>query len=139
METQKLHSFLVVGDRSDRSDLQVLQDALHTLGHLAVSSECDLEGELENRSYDTAVVDAGAVAKPEDVIRRILSVQPHVKIVVITASPHWKIARAVFRAGATDYLRKSQNIQEVRATFAQMLDQSIQAPRGDREVESEKD
>lgn len=130
---------MIVGDRSDPSDLQVLQDALQSLGHLAISSECDLESKLGSEFYDTAVVDAGAVAKPEDVIRRILSVQPHVRVVVITASPHWKIARAVFRAGATDYLRKSQNVQEVRATFARMLEQPIQAARDDREVESDKD
>lgn len=133
MQTQPRHSFLIVGDTSDPSGLQVLQDALHELGQLAISSECDLKSHLEKESYDTAVVDAGAVSDPEDVVRKIHGVQPHAQVVVITASPHWKIARAVFRAGATDYLRKSRNSQEIRASFAQMLNLPIQAAHGDNQ------
>jgi DNA-binding NtrC family response regulator len=121
VRTKTRHSFLIVGDVSDLSGLQALQDALSALGHTIIASEGNLESHLEEESYAAAVVDAGAVSDPEDLVRKILSVHPHAQVVVITASPHWKIARAVFRAGATDYLRKSQNVQEIRAAFAQML------------------
>lgn len=120
-----IYSILIVGDASDSSGLQVVQAALHELGHLVICSESDLAGHLENQSYDAAVVDAGAVSDPASIIRKIHEAQPHVQVVVITASPHWKIARGVFRAGATDYLRKSKNGKELRTVFAEMLGSPI--------------
>jgi len=121
VRTQAHHSFLIVGDASDPSGLQVLQDALSTLGNIVIASEYELTTRLQKESYDMAIVDAGAVSDAENLVTEILRVQPDTGVVVITASPHWKIARAVFRAGATDYLRKSQNSQETRAVFAQLL------------------
>ena len=115
------HSFLIVGDASDPHGLQVLQDALSTLGNIVTAPEGELTNLLQGWSYDVAIVDAGAVTDAEDLVTKILKAQPSTRVVVITALPHWKIARAVFRAGATDYLRKSQNSQETRAVFAQLL------------------
>jgi FixJ family two-component response regulator len=43
-------------------------------------------------------------------------------VVVITATPHWRIARALFRAGAADYVRKSQNRQEIRENVLHLLE-----------------
>lgn len=139
MQTETRRSFLIVGDASDPSGLQILRDALHTLGHTVVASERNLESRLSAETYSTAVVDAGAVSDLEGIVQEILSVQPQAQVVVITASPHWKIARAVFRAGATDYVRKSQNSQEIRAMFAQMLDLPLQADSSDKELETRND
>lgn len=134
---QMIHNVLIVGDASDSSGLQVLEAALHELGHMVICSEGDLGSHLKDRSYDAAVVDAGAVSDPEGTIRTIHGVQPNVQIVVITASPHWKIARGVFRAGATDYLRKSKNSRELRTVFVEMLGSPLQDTCGGRQSERE--
>lgn len=47
------------------------------------------------------------------------------RIVVLTASPTWKRARAVFEAGAMDYLPKTLTMMEMREAFQQSLNKPL--------------
>jgi DNA-binding NarL/FixJ family response regulator len=67
-------------------------------------------------------VDAGAVTSAPRVISQIRALDPDTRVVVVSASLHWKIARAVFRAGATDYLYKSLNKEEILTGFRAILE-----------------
>jgi DNA-binding NarL/FixJ family response regulator len=109
--------FLLVSDSPDDYGNQVLQEALGTLGSVQVVPERDLGSLLQQQTYTVVVVDAGAVKNAPQVVAQVRSLAPNAQVVIVTASPHWKIARAAFLAGARDYVYKSQNEAEILACF----------------------
>lgn len=113
--------FILVGDVSSDRWHRVLREALLPLGCLQISSERQMVALLKEQAYAVAIVDAGAVGNASEVVSDILALVPGIRVVVVTASPHWKIARAVFRAGAADYLYKSLDKDEILASFRAVL------------------
>ena len=81
-----------------------------------------MAGNLQQQPYDVVLVDAGAVTNAPEVVSQIHIQSPDTRVVVVTVSPHWKIARAVLLAGATDYLYKSLNEEEILTTFRSLLE-----------------
>jgi DNA-binding NtrC family response regulator len=122
VHTSKSFRFLLVSDSAGDHGNQVLRDALAALGYLQSTTEGDMESCLQGRTYDVVIVDAGAVASAPDVVCRVHSLDPGTKVVVITASPHWKIAKAVIQAGAADYLSKPLDKEQILASFRTMLE-----------------
>ena len=122
MQTSTLFHFLLVSDSSDDYWHQVLGEALVTLGSLQVAPESEMTFLLQERPYDVVIVDAGAVADAPKVVSQVRRLAPDTRVVVVTASPHWKIAKAVFQAGATDYLNKSLNKEELLQSFRTILE-----------------
>ena len=123
MEWSTPRRFLLVSRSADDQWNQVLQEALTVLGPVQVASEGELNACLQERIYDAVIVDAGAVSSPlEELIFQIQALDSGVKIVIVTASPHWKIAKAVIRAGAADYLEKSLNREEIISSFRAILE-----------------
>jgi DNA-binding NtrC family response regulator len=123
MQPSPIYRFLIVGDLSDDYSMQVLQKALDALGPVEVASKNDALRQLQETQYAAVIVDAGAVSDAAALVFKIRESNPNIKVAVITATPHWRVARAVFRAGAADYLRKSQDIQEIRTTFRKLLEE----------------
>jgi DNA-binding NarL/FixJ family response regulator len=122
MQTSVSYRFLIVGDSSDEYSSETLREALTTLGSVHILSEDEMIHHLKERSYNVVIVDAGAVADAAVAVSQIRSLRPNIRVVVITASPHWKVARAVLAAGATDYLRKSWNTLDILASFSKALE-----------------
>lgn len=91
------------------------------MGSLQVVSESGMTSLLQQQGYDVVIVDAGAVTDAPVVVSHIRDLDPNTRVVVVTVSPHWKIARAVLQAGATDYLYKSLNKAEILAGFRAIL------------------
>jgi len=125
------YRFLIVGDAPDDYGHQVLREALSTLGSWQVISEAEVVFVLQAQTYDVVVVDAGAVKSAPEVVSRIRALDCNARVVVVTLSPHWKIARAVFRAGATDYLSKSLSKTEILANFRSILERRVAVVRPD--------
>ena len=117
------HRFLLISDAADDHWNQVLREALAVLGPLQIVSEREAAAFLQVHAYDTVIVDAGAVSSaPKELIRQIRELHPGARVVVVTASPHWKIAKAVIRAGAADYVEKTLNREEILASFGKTLE-----------------
>ena len=113
--------FLLISDPQGDRGHQVFREALVALGSLQVASEGEMASLLREPIYDAVIVDAGAVTSAPDVVSQIRRMDPAAKIVVVTASPHWKVAKAVLRAGATDYLHKSLSKDEIMAGLRAIL------------------
>ena len=114
--------FLLISDSPDDYGNQVLREALAALGSLQVASESELACVLQEQTYDIVVVDAGAVTSAPEVVSQVRELDPDTRIVVVTTSEHWKVARDVFRAGAMDYLSKSLSKGEMLASFQKVLE-----------------
>jgi DNA-binding NarL/FixJ family response regulator len=116
------YCFLLVSDSSGDYWYQALRGALVDLGSLQVVSENEMATLLQEQTYDVVIVDAGAVTNAPEVVSQIHVLRPDTRVVVATVSPHWKIARAVLLAGATDYLYKSLNKEDILTTFQALLE-----------------
>ena len=102
----------------------LLRNAVATLGCLAHCSQADAVPRLEDGSYGLVVVDAGAVRNVSNLVSDIRAADPLAKVVVVAASPHWKVARSVFKAGATDYWAKRGDQAGMTAAFRWFLQQA---------------
>ncbi len=114
-------TFLYIGDQADNYGTQVLREALSEYGTLQESREAEIASSVQKQFYSVAIVDAGAVSAAPEVVSQIRALSPNSKIVVITASYHWKIAKAVIQAGAADYLLKSLDRREILENFKAIL------------------
>lgn len=113
--------FLWINDAREQYWLQILQQALDSLGILETgTTDTILAGGCMER-YDSVIIDATVVEDLPDILLRIQKWQPDTKIVVVTVSPTWTRARTAFQAGASDYIRKSTNPDELRTIFERIL------------------
>ncbi|HBY93817.1 MAG: response regulator [Ardenticatenaceae bacterium] len=116
--------FLLIDGANDRYWLAMMAEALRPLGTLTVAAETDALQSNRLDTCDLVIVDAAAVT---DITRFLLGLRecrPTPKIIVATASPTWTRAREAFKAGATDYIRKSLDPQELRAAVLGALKKS---------------
>jgi CheY-like chemotaxis protein len=114
-------NFLLINGIRERRWRRVLEEALAPLGTLQVGKEEDAVEVVLQQSYDVIIVDATVVKDVPLLVSRIRTQQPDARIVVATASPAWQRAREVFYAGATDYIRKSLNEEEILSAFQAAL------------------
>jgi DNA-binding NtrC family response regulator len=99
--------FLLIG-RSGTLWQEVLQASL---GKLDVMERKALDSHALN--YKLYVIDATYVQDASNTVRLIRSKDPKARVLVVTSSPTWKIARDVLKAGAVDYVKKSLNKEAV--------------------------
>lgn len=76
-------------------------------------------------SYAVIIIDASVVKEVELLVARLHAQRPEIPIVVVTASPTWQRARAAFLAGATDYVRKTLDKDELQTIFKDVLSKSL--------------
>ena len=113
--------FLLVNGTRERHWCQLLEEALAPLGTLRAEEEKNALELVLQQSYHVVIVDATTVRNPPLLVSRIRAQRPDARIVVATASPTWRRAREVFYAGATDYIRKSLNKEEILSAFQAAL------------------
>ncbi len=115
-------NFLLISDSPDDRGNQVIQEALKAIGSLEVASETKMFSHLQKQTYNLVIVVAGAITSASEIVSQVQKLNPYARIVVITASPHWKIAKAVIQAGAVDYLEKSLDKDSVLTSFRKILE-----------------
>jgi DNA-binding NtrC family response regulator len=108
-----LANFLLIYGASDQYWQEILANALMPLGVLHVVPEEDIQDVLHTRCYSAIFVDASGLHDISALIKRLRLQQLTAAIIVVTASPTWTRARDAFRAGATDYIRKSMDTDEI--------------------------
>jgi len=90
-----------------------------------VDMEVDLERALQlisvclsrKRPYELIIMDVWATPDIAESIAAIRQLQPDAKIVVASAGPTWKQARAAFDAGAVDFIVKSLDAEELQTSL----------------------
>ena len=73
------------------------------------------------KQFSMVVVDA-TVDMIDRLIPEIRQLSPNTLVVIAAVAPSWRDARAFFKAGAHDYIRKSTIVTELREQFRQILD-----------------
>lgn len=116
-----MNSFLLVNGRQPDHWHQVLEAALRPFGPLESTREETAVERVMEKSFDMIIVDATGVQRVKLLVERLSAQRPRTSIIVVTASPHWELARAAFLAGAVDYVFKSSDEGELRETFCEIL------------------
>lgn len=116
------HKFLLIGNKTEAQWSGVLQRALSSLGELRIVPEGEAVQAVMQRYHDAIIIDMGAVHDAAQLVSRLRSQRPEVRLVVATASPTWQLAREVLQAGASDYIRKSRDENELRSKIQAVLE-----------------
>jgi len=98
---------------------------LARLGNLIFVTEAGLVAEDGPERFLLCVIDAAAVKAPDKLISQLRVQDPAARIVVMTASPTWRRARASFEAGALDYLPKNLNTEDLFRTIQRLLEKTL--------------
>lgn len=113
--------FLLVHSAADPYWPGIAEAALAPFGDVERCLGADALDALCAARYDVAIIDASGVDELPELVARMRARQPRARIVIMTASPTWKRAREAFHAGATDYLGKSLDPEEIRTQIAESM------------------
>ncbi|MBS1786146.1 MAG: response regulator [Acidobacteria bacterium] len=113
--------FLLINGSQSQYWLRTLRSALVGLGEVDAVGEKDVLASIEGCEYVLLFIDATAVAEPSALIELIRSRQETLPIIVASAAPHWEHARSAMRAGATNYISKSYDEDELREAVCKAL------------------
>jgi DNA-binding response OmpR family regulator len=128
MITQK--RFLLINGTGDCAWHQALSEAVASLGELHFTAYEEALPTMMNSDYDLVIVDSLAVENVPQFVATIRTRWRETRVVVVTASPTWRRARAAFDAGASDYIRKTYDCKELFAVLeAALRAQPSPAPR----------
>lgn len=114
--------FLLINGAQGKDWHKVLKTSLAPLGELKMIEQLEADELIGRSRYDLVFIDATAVAEAVELVERIHQLKPQLTVVVAAASPRWLQARAVFRAGAADYIRKSYDEDELLAVTKAILE-----------------
>jgi DNA-binding NarL/FixJ family response regulator len=113
--------FLLISHEKETTWPLVLRQTLASLGELELVTEEQAFERVSQSQCDLIIVDASAIADTLLLISRLRHQCPQSRIVVATASPTWQQARDAFHSGATDYIRKTLNKEEILATVKDIM------------------
>ena len=116
---------LLINDAHDHYWYEILKAAIAPLGMLQIGLAEDIAQLARPGSFDLLIVDAAAVENVPLLLGRLRARQPDARIIVATASPTWRRAREAFQAGASDYIRKSLDLHEIRAALQNALETTL--------------
>lgn len=115
---------IVTSEAADNSWREWLAAALAPLGTLeAVEVDEAMRKVKEHKGI--VIVDATFVDNVDAVVSGLRTARPDSRIVVMTASPTWQMARSAFEAGAIDYLPKTMDEDEMLNTFERILNKPV--------------
>ena len=117
--------FLLLQNDKDSYWSAFLADVIAPLANLKVAVAGDWRGTDGEEPDGLIIIDATTVEQVEKLVSRLCAENPQRRVVVMTASPTWQRARAAFESGAVDYLPKTLPVDELRATFEHLLEQSF--------------
>ncbi|MBL8189347.1 MAG: response regulator [Acidobacteria bacterium] len=117
--------FLLINGSQSKYWHRTLKSALSALGEIDAVEEKDTLVTLSGCEYSLVFVDATAVAEPPDLVEQIRSRWQDLPVVVASAMPQWEQARKVMMAGATNYISKSYNEEELREVARKALNLAV--------------
>jgi DNA-binding NtrC family response regulator len=104
---------------------QVLEQRLAPLGPLRITEEAAAVDLVIENDYAAIFVDAVSVADFGLLTSRIRAQRPDARVIVVTASLTWQRAREAFRSGATDYIYRSIDKEELEALLRAALEKPV--------------
>ena len=104
--------FLLIGEKQALWS-QRLDHVLARWGKLYTASAEEAIEAIQENDYGLIVIDAGIIEDPASLVSHLNAKQPNASLIVASASPTWRQAKEVLRAGATDYIRKSLDEKEL--------------------------
>jgi len=113
--------FLLLNEFDDEFLKNTLTEVLRPLGSLDVTSASKSVSLDDEELYGLIIIDATTVDRAEQLVSLLRLGHPERRVIVLTASPTWQRARAVFEAGAMDYLPKTLSTDDLREAFRQAL------------------
>jgi len=125
--TESTLSFLLIGGSPQAPWARALRQALSTMGDLYAVPEEDAVRSVAESRYDVVMVDAGAVQEATRIVYLLRATRADLRVVVFTSSPTWRRAREAYQAGAVDYVRKSLEAEQIRATIESALELPLPA------------
>jgi DNA-binding NtrC family response regulator len=117
-----IRRFLLVSDLEQDGWRTTLGESLTTMGMLESVKERWAVERIQERDFEVVILDATGVKKVELLISLILAQRPQTRVVVVTASPTWELARAAFMAGAVEYIEKDTNKEQLSMLFKDVVD-----------------
>ena len=125
MDERMLPPFLLISGPQDHYWHSVLEETLASLGHLQVVAEQAAIQSIIGQDYQAVIVDAGAVDHLAFLVSRIRAQRPDARVIVVTASPNWQLAREALQSGASDCIRKSPHRAELLSAFQAALSKPV--------------
>jgi DNA-binding NtrC family response regulator len=122
-------SFLLVSGAEGVYWHQVLEKAVACLGTVDIVEEQDAIEFVSQRCYDIVILDTTMIEDVWRLFAQIREERPDAQIVIATSMPTWRRARAAFRMGALDYIRKSPSEDEVRSVLESALEEARKSTR----------
>jgi DNA-binding NtrC family response regulator len=124
MEVSMCKTFLVIGNPEEFPPWSTVLNALTALGKVEILPRKEAMEQIPVYHYDMVIIDATMLDSELLLLSEIRSLQPHTRLLVLTASPTWRRARDILKAGAMDYLSKSLSEKEYLNTFLEILDRT---------------
>jgi len=117
--------FLVVSNKPDAPWACTLKEALTPLGQPHFVTEEEVLAQIGQRVYDLIIIASGDIeGEIGDWVKNLHQAYPNIPLVVTTNSPTWRRAREVFRAGATDYVRRTLDKEKNLSFYQGVLQES---------------
>ena len=114
--------FLVVSNKPDTPWAYTLKEALTPLGQLHFVREEEALAQIGQRAYDLIIIASGDIeGEIGDCVKSLRQTRLDIPLVVTTNSPTWRRAREVFRAGATDYVRRTLDKEKILSFYQGIL------------------
>ena len=117
-------TFLVIGNQEELPSFPNVLNALTALGEVKVLPPGEALKQILTSNYDLVIIDATMPDSEMVLLSKIRAQQPQTRLLVLTASPTWRRAREVLKAGAMDYLSKSLSEKEYLDTFREILNRT---------------
>jgi DNA-binding NtrC family response regulator len=122
LKTQsKIKQILLVSNAKEKEKSHFLHDTLVPLGKIYTVQEKELTKNIKQHKYDLVIIDAAEVQEITPLISTLKRQRSGIRVIVVTASPTWEVAREMFRSGACDYLDRSLNKDEFRSRVKSAL------------------
>jgi DNA-binding NarL/FixJ family response regulator len=117
--------FLLIGGSQNSYWQNVLKETLAPLGHLQVVGEESVIDLIAQINYAAVIVDAGNVEDSALLTCRIRAQCPQTRVIIVTASPRWNLAREAFQSGATDYIYRSADRDELILSIKEAMNKPV--------------
>lgn len=114
-------NFLLVNGSSDPYWTQELKKALAPIGNLEIEDRDQALRLASQRHYDIIILNEVPTDDLSPLVGQLRDQHQSAKLVVFTQSPNWERARTFLRAGAADYIQRSTENEDLRATFEHLL------------------
>ena len=117
---------VLVSDSAPTPWTLAIERAIEQIGRVICKTTSELDKCSSGSKADLIIVDASTTQRTAQLIAMLRSLNRGGRIVAFTASPDWKEARELLKAGALDYVPKSVQGARLQEYFQTVLNSPSQ-------------